>query len=206
MSRGRPREFDTEAVLEQAVAVFAREGFEQASVQELADAMGICKPSLYAAFGNKEALFLEVLRRYADRVEARRAAVLHAEADGARAVHAMLQDAVASFTHCTEAAGCLLVARAASAPPGAHDPAQELIGAVMERDRALLESRIAQAQRDGQLAADVDAGALTTYFCAVLAGLSVLARAGVQASALRASVDTAMQAWRTPVPTPDPTC
>src|SRR3989449_11576985 len=62
--RGRPREFDHDAALERAIDVFWRHGYEATSVSDLTSAMGINPPSLYAAFGDKEQLFLEAVERY----------------------------------------------------------------------------------------------------------------------------------------------
>src|SRR5712692_5869572 len=64
MPRGRPREFDREAALERAIDVFWRHGYEATSVSDLTAAMGVNPPSLYAAFGDKEKLFLEAVERY----------------------------------------------------------------------------------------------------------------------------------------------
>ena len=64
--KGRPREFDADEVLDRALEVFWRKGYEGASLSELTEAMGINRPSLYAAFGNKEELFRKALDRYAD--------------------------------------------------------------------------------------------------------------------------------------------
>src|SRR5256885_11333451 len=66
--RGRPREFDREAALEQAIDVFWRHGYEATSVSDLTAAMGINPPSLYAAFGDKEKLFLEAVERYQQQI------------------------------------------------------------------------------------------------------------------------------------------
>jgi AcrR family transcriptional regulator len=198
MTRGRPREFDPETALDDALAVFARDGFEQASVRELADAMGICKPSLYAAYGNKEGLFVEAVRRYAQLSDARRSEILDGEPDGATALMLLMHDAVARYTECSTTAGCLVVAEAASAPAGCPDTVRGVLGEVLARDRALLERRLLRAQHDGHLAADADIAALTSYFQAVLAGLSVQARSGAPAAELCAVVRTAMGAWATP--------
>src|SRR5215217_5127451 len=65
MPRGRPRAFDADKALDRAMTVFWRKGYEGASLPDLTKAMGINRPSLYAAFGNKEALFRKVLDRYA---------------------------------------------------------------------------------------------------------------------------------------------
>ena len=66
LQKGRPREFDAEDALDRALEVFWRKGYEGASLAELTEAMGINRPSLYAAFGNKEALFRLAFDRYAD--------------------------------------------------------------------------------------------------------------------------------------------
>ena len=64
MPIGRPREFDTERALELATLLFWRKGYEGTSLSDLTETLGITRPSLYAAFGNKEALFRLVLERY----------------------------------------------------------------------------------------------------------------------------------------------
>ncbi|WP_159715897.1 TetR/AcrR family transcriptional regulator, partial [Geminicoccus flavidas] len=64
--RGRPRAFDREAALAKATRLFWLKGYEATSISDLTEAMGIGSPSLYAAFGSKEALYLEALRYYAD--------------------------------------------------------------------------------------------------------------------------------------------
>src|SRR5688500_20409695 len=70
--RGRPRSFDREAALDAAMEVFWRKGYEASSISDLTDAMGINPPSLYAAFGDKERLFMAAIERYsAERGESR---------------------------------------------------------------------------------------------------------------------------------------
>ena len=68
--RGRPRAFDREAALAQATRLFWRKGYRATSIADLTEAMGIGSPSLYAAFGSKEALYAEALRHYGDEYEA----------------------------------------------------------------------------------------------------------------------------------------
>ncbi len=70
MATGRPRQFDPDAALQQAACLFRRKGYGATSLQDLTEAMGINRPSLYAAFGNKDALFLAVVRRYIAQFEA----------------------------------------------------------------------------------------------------------------------------------------
>jgi AcrR family transcriptional regulator len=196
MTRGRPREFDPDAALDHALAVFERDGFEATTVQTLADAMGICKPSLYAAYGNKEALFISAVQRYAAACDARRAALLDAESDGRRAVEAMLRDAVHTYTACESAGGCLVVAQAAGASPETRsDAVRAALADAMNDGRALLRARLARASSDGDLPTGADVDTLASYFATVMAGLSVLARNGGTRDALTAVVTTAMGAW-----------
>lgn len=196
MRRGRPREFDLAPALDAALGVFARVGYEQASVQALSDAMGICKPSLYAAWGNKEALFIEAIHRYAAAGAAHQRAILDAHADGRAAFAALLADRIQSYTRAPSASpGCLVVAEAASQQAGYSAAVREAIAQVMQGGEALLRERLSRAQRDGDLAADADVPALAVYFSTVLAGLSVQARNGASAAALEAIARTAMQAW-----------
>lgn len=196
MTRGRPREFDPDATLEHALAVFERDGFESASVQSLADAMGICKPSLYAAYGNKEGLFIAALNRYTAATDSRRVVLLEQEPDAARAIEAMLEDVVGTYTQCATRGGCLIVAEAAGGALSTHSPAvREALGRAMSGGQQLLFSRLERARRDGDLPAHTDVRGLVEYFMTVMAGLSVLARGGSGAEQLRGVVRTAMQAW-----------
>ncbi len=195
MSRGRPREFDTESALDAALAVFSRVGYGQASVQELAEAMGICKPSLYAAYGNKEALFIEAIRRYAARGEAHHRAILERHDVAFDAIAALLEDTVQGFTSCGASSGCMIISEAASAQAAYSARVRDEISAVMTSASALVLGRLQRALAEADLPAGTDVDALSGYLSTVLAGLSVQARNGAAAPALRAIIRTAMQAW-----------
>lgn len=194
MSRGRPRQFDPETALEQALAVFMRDGFERASVQELADCMEICKPSLYAAYGNKEALFIEALRLYARRGAEARRELLEREPDGRHAVEALLRHTVAHVTS-GAAAGCLLIGEAASPNSGYSAEVREALMSAMAEGASDLRVRLQRAQDEGQLPTGSDVEALTHYFGALMAGFAVQARNGATAQELDAVVTSTMQMW-----------
>jgi TetR/AcrR family transcriptional regulator, copper-responsive repressor len=196
MSRGRPRQFDPEAVLDHAVAIFLRDGFERASVQELAECMGICKPSLYAAFGNKEALFLQAMGRYASSIDAHRTAVLEREPTGRQAVEALLR-ATASQLTSGAITGCLIVSEAAAAPTGQSPEFRAALADAMSEGTEALLARIAQAKADGELAEHADPAALASYFGLVMSGMAVQARAGVSTDELLAPIDLIMRVWDT---------
>src|SRR6478752_7045260 len=105
---GRPREFDPDEALERALELFWRQGYEGTSLGELTAAMGINRPSLYAAFGNKESLFRKALDRYTDEHMAFiRTALEEPTARGA--IEALLRGYVASVTNPRTPPGCLTV-------------------------------------------------------------------------------------------------
>ena len=194
MTRGRPRQFDPDAALDHALALFARDGFEKASVQELAERMAICKPSLYAAYGNKETLFIEALRRYAAQGAEQRAALLNDEPDGRRAVEALLRMTATEVTR-GETAGCLIVSEAAATPSGYPPAVRDAVASALASGAAQLRACLVRAQREGDLDAAMDVDALTTYFSTVMVGMTVQARNGTTSAQLCAAASVAMSVW-----------
>ena len=196
--RGRPREFDVDAALDVALAVFWRHGYEGASLSDLTRAMRINRPSLYAAFGNKEQLFRRALDRYAERATADLAEALSAPTARA-AVERLLRGTVDRMTAggaCGGGGGtgCFLVVAALTGGP-ASQPLRDEMAALRRTSTPLLRARFDRAVAAGELPPDVDADALATYVATVLQGLSVQAASGVGRDALRAVVDVALRAW-----------
>ena len=194
--RGRPRGFDTNAALDRALEVFRSHGFQGASLSDLTAAMGVRKPSLYAAFGNKEALYLKALERYATQQFAPHVAVLNAEPDGRRAVESYLRSIATMLTDPKLPGGCLVTNGVADCGGPSMPAAVELaLRKVLQGGEAKLRERLLRAQRDGQLAPDARVGDLAALFSAVIAGLSVLAKSGAKRAKLYAVITVAMGAW-----------
>ncbi len=199
MVRGRPREFDPDSALDRVLPVFWRDGFEGASVQALCEAAGVSKPSLYAAYGNKEALYLAALRRYADREGAVRIAALHATPDARQAVRTFLHSLVALYTDPGEPGGCL-IASGASASASAAMPAAvrcALVSALQGITDALA-TRLERARQNGELPTEADPLALAQFFGTIVTGLSVQARSQACATVLTSVVESAMQVFPAP--------
>src|SRR5947208_7756415 len=108
---GRPRAFDVDQALDQALKVFWRKGYEGASLPDLTRAMGINRPSLYAAFGNKEALFRRAIERYVEGPAAHFREALR-EPTARTVVERLLRGTVASLTDSRNPPGCFLVQEA----------------------------------------------------------------------------------------------
>jgi len=194
--RGRPRSFDTDTALEQATQVFWRHGFTGASLAELTEATGLSKPSLYAAFGDKESLYLRCLERYVAQQVALQTALLEREPDARRAVEGFLRAMAAMQSDPALPGGCFVVNGTADcgnpATPAAVEAAlRKASGGAGER----LQQRLAQAERNGELPPGTDAKRLSRLLAAVLTGMAVMAKAGEPKRRLDEVVDAAMMVW-----------
>jgi TetR/AcrR family transcriptional regulator, copper-responsive repressor len=197
MRTGRPRSFDRDEALDAAVAVFWEHGYEATSIALLTKALGIGAPSLYAAFGDKRALFIEALDRYMATYAAFTRTAL-AEEPGARAaVERLLREAAAAYTSPDRPHGCLLISAATNCSPQSADMAARLRDLRAAGARAL-EGKIAAGARTGEIPDGTDARALAMFYGATLQGMSALARDGATKADLEQIVDTALRAWPGP--------
>ncbi len=193
IAMGRPREFDIEAALDEAMEVFWRHGYEGSTIAELTGAMGINPPSLYAAFGSKEGLLKAALDRYSQKRAECMADVL--EAPTAREVVERLLLKLADLqTDPKNPPGCLLVAGGLACGVGSENIPFELAAHRAQSEDQLRE-RFIRAREEGDLAADSDPAALARYLSAVMAGLGVLASAGATREQLREVAMVAVKAF-----------
>lgn len=189
---GRPREFDTGKALAAALDVFWRRGFEAASLTDLTAAMGITRPSLYAAFGNKEALFHKALDHYeATFMRFARDALDEPTARGV--IGHLLYGYADMLTGAEHPPGALETNGALVCSNAAEPIKQVLIGRRME-DEAALRRRLERARDEGDLPAATDAAALAQFVMAVACGMSVKAASGAAREVLHRVIGTAMLA------------
>ncbi|MCK1394141.1 TetR/AcrR family transcriptional regulator [Bradyrhizobium sp. 1] len=192
MGMGRPREFNAETALDQAMEVFWRHGYEGATIAQLTEAMGINPPSLYACFGNKEGLLKAALDRYTklrgvwmDEVVA---------APTARDVaERMLLGIAEKQTDPANPPGCLLVQGGIACGSGSENVPFEL-AARRAQNEDQLRDRFIRAKAEGDLKATSDPAALARYVSAVAVGMGVMASSGSDRDALRQVADVAVQA------------
>jgi AcrR family transcriptional regulator len=194
MKTGRPRSFDRDEALEGAIAVFWEHGYDATSIALLTKAIGIGAPSLYAAFGDKRALFFEALDRYIRTYGAFTARALAEEPNARDAVERLLHEAAAAYTRPDRPHGCLLITAATNCSPQSADIAARLREIRAAGARAL-EDKIAAAARTGELPTHTDAHALTTFYGAVLQGMSAQARDGAAVTDLEQIAEAALHAW-----------
>jgi TetR/AcrR family transcriptional regulator, transcriptional repressor for nem operon len=169
----RPREFDETAVLDAAMDCFWRNGYEATSVRDLAAHMGITGASLYNAFGDKRALFRQVVQRYAERSTRERISRLKSTFPPKQAVRAFLGEIVERSVS-GDRRGCLLVNTALEAAPDAELRA-EVAGHLAEIE-AFFRRAVTAAQRDGSVPPDRTPDDLARLLLGVTLGLRVLAR------------------------------
>ncbi|KPL91086.1 hypothetical protein SE18_04360 [Herpetosiphon geysericola] len=184
---GRPRAFDRDQALFQALNVFWRLGYEGASLSDLTEAMGINRPSLYAAFGNKEQLFREVLARYHElSVPSIAMALEHAEIYVA--LEQLLRINIRQITNPNVPAGCLLI----RGVPVCNDTTAPIYQAVVDQrlgQESLIRERLEQSAQAGELAANVDPVDLARTIMAFSNGLSIQSVNGATHAELERSVE-----------------
>ncbi|MCW3796731.1 TetR/AcrR family transcriptional regulator [Sphingomonas sp. BN140010] len=191
--KGRPREFDVDEALAAALRVFWSKGYEGTSLTDLTDAMGITRPSLYAAFGNKEALFRKALDLYEREKLAYIGEALAAPTSRGVAER-LLRGALEMQTSECEPRGCLRVISSVSCGAEAESVRADLIARRASSQQALIE-RMERAKVEGDLPPHTDVQGITNYLLAILQGMSVQAGSGASKAELEEVVRTSLAIW-----------
>jgi AcrR family transcriptional regulator len=193
MPSGRTRQFDADEALDQALDVFWKRGYAGASLPELTRAMGINRPSLYAAFGNKEQLFRKALDRYQTGPNSFLTEALR-QPTARAVVEAVFSGFVRMQRDRDNPRGCLIVSGALACGAEAEAVRRELAQLRQAAVTALRE-RFQRAVREGDLPAGTDCATLARYVATVLNGLAVQAASGATEKELRRVSAMAMRAW-----------
>jgi AcrR family transcriptional regulator len=190
MPGGRPRVHDLDTALDRALEVFWRQGYEGTTLSDLTEAIGMSRPSLYEAFGNKEELFGKVLDRYF-------------EGPGRYASEALdlsrMRDVVERLVYgavelTSDPGGCLTV-RTVQACGEEAEPVRRDAIARRKAAELALRRRIELAQSSNDLPADRDPGDLARFVMMLTDGIAVQAAAGASHAELRRSADLALELW-----------
>jgi TetR/AcrR family transcriptional regulator, transcriptional repressor for nem operon len=187
----RPREFNENDVLEAAIDCFWKRGYEATSVRDLAASMGLSTPSLYNAFGDKQALYARALERYLDCTARDRLSRLEFSLPPKKAIHRFFAEIIDHSINDRERKGCFLVNSALEV--AAH---QSEVGAVIAKQfgeiEAFFKRCIQSAQANGTVLHAVDATSTARLLLGVLLGVRVLARSNPSRSLLEGIVQPAL--------------
>ncbi|HEX2019585.1 MAG TPA: TetR/AcrR family transcriptional regulator [Aurantimonas sp.] len=193
MAKGRPREFDVDEALDKAILLFWQQGYEGTSLADLVDAMGITKPSLYAAFGNKEELFRKAVDRYAGRRLVYLDEIL-SQSSSRRAIEGFLMMFTGAEAPDGTPRGCLMVQGALVCSPDGDSVKDDLLSRRKSNLKRLCE-RLERWKAEGDLPPDTDTDSLGRYVITVANGLVVQANGGARPEQLQRVVRQFMGSW-----------
>lgn len=191
---GRPRAFDRDQALNIALDLFWRHGFESTSTAQLTAAMGIAPPSLYAAFGSKEALFREALVAYGERYGGFLNDAIAAPGPARAAVEHMLLRAARQFANAEHPLGCMVAAGELQLSPANAALVAEVSGQRQAAQQAI-RTRLEAARKAGEPPADTDTATLSAFYAMTIQGMAVQARDGAKPALLKRLAELAMRAW-----------
>lgn len=190
--RGRPRAFDPDVALAQAVDAFWDSGFAATSLDDLTAATGMNRPSLYGAFGDKHALYRKAFDLYLERTRQALAAAVEGERPLRATLRKIYDTAIAIYLSGDNGPrGCFIIGTAVAQAVADPDIRAALADVLREIDNAF-RARIALARRRSELSADADPAKLAKLASATLYSLTIHARAGMGRAALDAIADAAV--------------
>jgi AcrR family transcriptional regulator len=172
----RPREFDTAEVLDKATRLFWKRGYGGTSLTDLEAEMGIGRTSIYAAFGGKESLFLDVVDHYDATYSVKLRRALATGRTVREAVEGYFDELLAAFVDPDLPLGCLITNVAVEGDRGATRLGRKITASI-GRTEDVFYQLFREGQARGEVELSVDARALARYFVAATHGLSTLAKA-----------------------------
>ena len=181
--RGRPRCFNLEEALDRSMLLFWEKGFQKTSLDEIAEAVGVKKPSLYAAFGDKATLFRKVLQRYSDKLS-EPVQALDRYDDIREAIDAFIELGITAGCSQGHPRGCLLASAFADSCGLPTNLAKEIKALINQADQAVAQ-RLKKAVRDGQLPIDFDSKGTARFLITLMHGIALRIRAGESRADLR---------------------
>lgn len=191
-ARGRPRSFDRDQALARMMEVFWSKGYEGAQINDLLAAIGITPPSFYAAFGSKEAAFVEAVDLYIATVGTPPMRALEDAPTVAGGICAMLEGSIAVALS-SRPGGCFLILGVVNCLPE-NEAARARLLAARRKTQDLIRTRLSRGVAEGDLATDTDVDRLAAFYHGILQAISFQARDGATREELTALIEPAMAA------------
>ena len=188
---GRPISFDKDAALEAAMLLFWERGYEGTSMADLTQAMGLNPSSIYAAFGDKHALFSLAVQRYME-TQAQYAKKALEEPTLEAVVRALFDNTIEFLTTPGHPPTCMTLAGAVGCSVDAT-PARDIMTEIRKQNEAAIRKRFLQARRSGELSKDINVEDYTRYLSSILAGLSIQAANGSTKAELMRTAQMALR-------------
>jgi AcrR family transcriptional regulator len=188
---GRPIGFDRDAALEAAMLLFWERGYEGTSMADLTQAMGLNPSSIYAAFGDKHALFSHAAKRYME-IRAQYAGKALQAPTLKKVIRALFDSTIAFLTAPGHPPTCMTLAGAAGCSVEAK-PARELMTEIRKQNQAAIRERLLKARKSGELSKDIDLDDYTRYLSTIIAGLSIQAANGSTKAELKRTAQMALR-------------
>lgn len=191
--RGRPREFDLDEILDQAIQVFSERGYHGTSITDLIRATKLAQGSLYKAFKDKEAIFLAALERYRSVRAQKLTSAIGTQGNGLEQLRRALAFYAASSHGNQGQTGCLVVGSLAELTTF-PEPVALQIRSALERNEVMLSDLIRKGQQDGSIPLHVDADASAHMLLCLVQGMRIVGKADSNRQHMSHVVDVALKA------------
>lgn len=189
--RGRPKQYDAEKALLAAGEVFWNKGFSATSLDDLAGAMNMNRPSIYRAFGDKEAIYRLALEQFGKQMDDGFRRTILREKDFRNGLRKFYREALDIYTAGEAPLGCMVLCTAPAAAVDHPEIQSDLASVIQHIDNSFIE-QIEKAIEQGQLDKNLDARSLTGMLQAIQHSLAIRARAGESRTSLRKFIDTSI--------------
>lgn len=192
--RGRPKCFDEQQALQQAMLLFWEYGYEATSMSDLTQALNLSAPSLYSSFGDKSQLFQRCLEYYLQHEACPIEPIFQSAKTAKIAIELYLYENIKRLVQDHKPTGCMLVVAAMNCSEE-NQPLQQDLLSKRQQVKQRLYQRLAQGVQEGDLSTQVNVQEMTDFYSTVIQGLTLQARDGVEKEQLNQVVKHAMQAW-----------
>lgn len=192
---GRPRTFDKASALKSAMHVFWEKGYEGTTMSDLVQAIGVKGPSVYAAFGNKDSIFIEAVKEYSEMILNGPLKALNDESDIYQAIKKLLEGNLDFFVNSTNPKGCLIMTSAINATPE-HTDLVDFVRSYRDDYKQRLVKRFELAIEQKQIRTEIDPAYLAEYYLMIIHGMALRAKDGSCLSELTKAVEISLVGLR----------